>query len=237
MSTRKRHSAKKHAAAQAAGPNPFKVRDCIKVKAGIKDPDFDVEIGGWQGYVISIEGALVDIGWDSITLRDIPGDLIDRCEEDGLGWTEMRLSSDELELAVARDTPEAVKQTQNQIHKAHAWTWLGPEGRQIQQVLKDTDPENEMEQFEAWQAHLTKRLTFPLEAVVSEFQEHGPLQSGDPVKVTGLNDLVEELYGLIADVRVGHRKYALPLCDLEAADEQSPAHDLLQEYAVWFANR
>jgi len=38
-------------------------------------------------------------------------------------------------------------------------------------------------------------------------------------------------------LRVGHRKYVFPLCDLKAVDENSPNFQLTDDYAIWFANR
>jgi len=98
------------------------------------------------------------------------------------------------------------------------------------------DPDDEMALLYAWEDYLNERLDFPFEAEAAEFQERGPLQAGDRVKVTGIN-LVDDLYGVIVDLRVGRRKYAFPLCDLEVTDARSPNDQLVQDYAVWFANR
>jgi hypothetical protein len=79
-------------------------------------------------------------------------------------------------------------------------------------------------------------LTFPFEAEVTEWQERGPLRAGDRVKVTGIRD-IEDLYGVLVDVRVSHRKFVFPLCDLKAMDKKSSNYQLTDDYAVWFANR
>jgi hypothetical protein len=49
--------------------------------------------------------------------------------------------------------------------------------------------------------------------------------------------LVDDLYGVIVDLRHGRRKYAFPLCDLEVTDKHSPNYQIVRDYAVWFANR
>jgi hypothetical protein len=94
----------------------------------------------------------------------------------------------------------------------------------------------DIEAFNAWSEYLEKHLSFPLEAKVSEVQRRGPLQAGDLVKVIGIRDF-EDMYGILVDVRVGYRKFVFPLCDLEAVDESSPNYELIDDYAVWFANR
>jgi hypothetical protein len=49
--------------------------------------------------------------------------------------------------------------------------------------------------------------------------------------------LVDDLYGVIVDLRHGRLTCAFPLCDLEVIDERSPNHQPVRDYAVWFANR
>ena len=61
-------------------------------------------------------------------------------------------------------------------------------------------------------------------------------QKRDRVTVRGISE-VDDLYGIIVRLRYGRRQYAFPLCDLEATDERSPNHQIVQDYAVWFANR
>jgi hypothetical protein len=203
---------------------------------GVKDPDFGAEMGGWQGYVTGIEGDLVDIAWDSITLTGIPCEQIDRCEEKGIAWDQMSLYASELERCDARDTPEAIEEVKDSITQAHAWSWLGEEGRRIQQVLKDTDPDDDEEQLECWRAYLIQHLTFPFEAIVSEFQE-GPLKEGTRITVTGLNEDIDELNGLVVDLSLERNKYAIALCDLRVKDRKSSNYRLINDYSTWFANR
>ena len=143
MAKRKRYP-KRAAKAQAA---KIKAGDSVVVKAGVEDPDFGGDIGGWQGRVVD--------------------------------------------------------------------DWAA---------------------FKAWSEYLETRLAFSFEAQVTEWQERGPLQAGDQVKVLGIRD-VEDLYGVLVDIRVGRRKYVFPLCDLKAMDASSLNYQLTDDYAVWFANR
>lgn len=64
----------------------FQPGDCVKVKPGVKDPDWGADIGDWQGCVLGFDKAqrgkdTVLIQWDSITLRDMPLSMIERCDE------------------------------------------------------------------------------------------------------------------------------------------------------------
>jgi len=216
----------------------FKVGDAVVVKPGTVDPDLGTEIGGWTGKIAKEPGQdnLVLISWDSVTLQNMPDSAIAQCEEQGLDWTRMYLEAQEVELTTPRDTEEDVAQVIEELQKKHTWSWVGEEGQRIQQVLADVDPDDEMAALEAWEDYLEENLTFPFAAEIDEWQERGPLQAGDRVKVTGIG-LVDDLYGIIVDVRHERRKYAFPLCDLAVVDEDSPNHQIVADYRVWFANR
>ncbi len=218
-----------------------RVGDCVRAKAGTKDPDFGTAIGGWQGRISNIDKSNdeipVSIQWDSVTLKIMPVAMIEQCEEQGLDWAEMALGANDLEPATPRDTESDVARIKAQLSSQHGWVSLGEEGKRIQKVLAGVDADDDMEALGAWEEHLDKNLRYPFEAVIAEFQERGPLRGGDKVVVTGNADATDEMYGIIVDVRVGKRKYAFPLCDLEVTDKKSPNYQLVKDYAVWFANR
>jgi len=216
----------------------FTIGDAVMVKPGVMDPDLGAEIGGWTGKIAEEPGQdnLVLISWDSVTLQNMPDSAIAQCEEQGLDWTRMYLETQEVELTTPRGTEEDAAQIIEELQKKHAWSWAGEEGQRIQQVLAGVDADDEMATLEAWEDHLEANLTFPFAAEIDEWQERGPLQAGDRVKVTGIS-LVDDLYGIIVDVRHERRKYAFPLCDLAVVDEDSPNHQIVADYRVWFANR
>ncbi len=214
----------------------LKVGDSVIVKAGVKDPDMDAEIGGWQGRLIVIEDDMVDIAWDSVTLTNMPGPMIEQCELDGLDWAVMRLGISDVTPTKARDTKSDVNKAKRELGDQYGWAHLGEGGKRIQKVLAGVDADDIMEALAAWREYLEAALVFPFEAVVAESQERGPMRVGDKVKVTGINEVEDDLYGLIADLRVGHRKYAFPLCELEVTDKASANYQPMRDYAVWFAN-
>jgi len=219
----------------------FKVGDSVIVKAGVQDPDFSGDIGGWQGRVTALREdeqgvSMLDLQWDSLTLRRIPGAAIEHCEEEGLDWGTMGLYANEVESAQPRDKAGDVEQVMAELSEQYAWAYLGEQGRRIRNALRSVDPDDEMDAFWAWSEYLEEHLSFPFEAKVTEWQERSPLQSGDQVKVTGIRD-TNDMYGVLVDVRVGHRKFVFPLCDLKAVDESSPNYELTDDYAVLFANR
>ena len=216
----------------------LKVGDSVIVKPNIKDPDFGIDIGGWQGRIseISAEDNLICIDWDSMTLKNTPPSVIEKSEEEGWGWHQMYLAATEVERAEPRDTEEAVAEVVDRLETSYGWSSLGEEGKRIQEVLADIDPEDEWEVLEAWETYLGQHLRFPFKAEVSEFQERGPLQSGDRVNVHRIVD-TDERYGILVDIRHGREEYVFPLCDLEATGRKSTNYSSLRPYVVWFANR
>lgn len=216
----------------------FQAGDSVVVKSGTIDPDFDVDIGGWQGRATEEASAedMISIAWDSITLQSMPVALIERCENQGLEWSECLLEASEVELTAPRDTEEDVAQAVEAVSRRSAWTWLGEEGKRINRILGGTDPDDVMALLRVWEKHLVEHLSFPFEAEIVEHQRGGPLRVGDRVRVRGVS-AVDDLYGVVVAVRYQRRRYDLLLCDLEVTDESSPNHELVRDYVVWFANR
>jgi hypothetical protein len=88
----------------------------------------------------------------------------------------------------------------------------------------------------AWEEYLTEHLVFPFEAEIDEYQERGPLQMGDRVRVKGISG-VDDLYGIIFCLTKHRRRYDCLLCELKVINEDSPNYQLVHDYRVWFANR
>lgn len=222
--------------------NSLKIGDLVKVKEGTMCPDLeDLYIGEWQGRISEIiededSNMLVCIEWDGITLKNMPSYFIDQSEEEGLDYTTMCLGVEEVESTESRDTKENTAEIVKNIQKNHFWSWLGEEGRRIQKVLSSVDEENVMEALEAWEKYHEKTLTFPFDAKVIGHQDKGPLRSGDKVSVKKIS-LIDDHYGIIVELRRGHKKYDHPLGDLEVINRDSPNFQPTKDYRVWFANR
>ena len=231
----------RQAGARENAASRFSIGDSVVVKPGVRDPDFDLDLGGWQGRIVYLgqmdDGEmLVRIEWDGETLNAMDPDLIDRCEEEGLDWRAMDLYASDIEPVEPRDSVEDVARVAHELSEQHGWSHLGEEGRRIQKVLAGVKHDDVMGALHTWEAYFEENLFFPFEAVVSEYQEHGPLRSGDRVKVLHVS-AVDDLYGIIVHAGIGRRRYDFPLCDLEAVDKGSPQYQIVDDYRTWFANR
>lgn len=214
----------------------FKIGDSVKVKEGIICPDNEsVCIGGWQGRISDIgDDGIVEISWDSVTLRQLPDEYIRQSETEGMDWAQMCLSVDEIEPARPRDAEAQAVAVAEEIENKVQWVDMGDEGERIAKVLADAaDGDDEVE---VWNKHLMQVLAFPFEAKVSEFQEKGPLKDGDRVQVQGIVE-ADDLYGILVDVQSGRKHFVFPLCDLTVRDRRSTNYTPVHDYCVWFANR
>jgi hypothetical protein len=86
----------------------MKKGDNVKVKQGILDPDLNqFDMSGWQGRITNItsdnESDLIEIAWDSITLKQLPKEFIENSIEDGYDYSVMSLGKDDIELTKPRD--------------------------------------------------------------------------------------------------------------------------------------
>jgi len=221
----------------------LKIGDSVVVKQGVKEPDLEeFEMGGWQGRVTAVDTKsdkdriLITIGWDSITLVQIPSDYIVQSEVDGFDWSSMVLYDSDVEKSVARDTAKNVEKAKDKLEDKYYWASLGEEGVRISKILDGVNPHNEMKSLQKWVDYLEKELTFPIQAIVVESEDNRLIKSGDIVLIKSLPHIVD-MYGIIADVRIDRKKYAFPLCDLEVIDKTHTNFQLIGDYRLWFGNK
>ena len=99
------------------------IGNSVVVKSGVLDPDFGIDIGGWQG---RIEEDGVDhflIRWDSITLCKMGLHQIIRSMDEGLDWELMTLEIDELTITTPRDTKADVSRVVSHMEKKADDQW------------------------------------------------------------------------------------------------------------------
>ena len=219
----------------------YKKGESVSVKPGVKDPDFDIDIGGWQGRVLTVtpdmeQGAMIDIAWDSLTLKQMPDEVFEQAEVADLDYTQMRLSVSDIAPAQARDTLIDVQHMIAQVHARYAWASYGEQGQRIQQVVNRINPDDEIKLMQAWADYLATHLTFPFVAVVDESSRGSALRFGDGVTVASI-DIADDLYGVIAQVKFRNRRLSFQMCGLKVVDEGSANYEVLHDYCVWYANR
>jgi hypothetical protein len=222
----------------------YHIGDPVRVKPGVRDPDDpNFDIGGWQGRVTDLSHAnepqepTIGLAWDSIALKIMPKQSIEKYEREGYNWAETYLYPDELEPARPRDSQKDVDRVREEIQARVVWLGIGPEGDHIQEVVNSAKSRRERDVLAAWRVELERTLRFPFEAIVDEFQDRGPFRADDRVTVLRLSEVTDEMYGILVICRKGSKLYEFPLSDLAATDEKSPNADTIQDYRVWHTNR
>ncbi len=123
-----------------------------------------------------------------------------------------------------------------ELESQTSWLYLGGEqGQRIQAIVNRAEGHNELAVFRAWHAYLEEHLVFPFAATVEEYQR-GPVRQGAWVSVLAIIFL-DETYGTIVAVKYKNGVNELPLCDLKATEADTETRQLVEDYAVWFANR
>jgi uncharacterized RDD family membrane protein YckC len=86
----------------------FKVGDSVLVANNTKEPDLDIDIGGWQGRISELyrKNNFVCIEWDSVSLRSAPDSFFIKSKELGLDWTHTDLDLKSITPAAPRDRPK-----------------------------------------------------------------------------------------------------------------------------------
>jgi hypothetical protein len=217
-------------------PRKFQIGDTIKVKEGTIDPDFGFEIGGWHGQITEIDDDQVCIELDSITLSETPDKYFTKCEIDDLNWKMIYLLLGEVELSERRDTEEDLIAIRKEIELNHEWDDLGDSGKIVSEVLKNINLSDNLAVLNAWENYLKEKLSFPLKAEISEYQDNGFLEPGDEIGVDSImgND---ESYGVIAKVIFETESYYSPIYDIQLLDSTTKNSKVLAAYKAWFENR
>lgn len=113
------------------------------------------------------------------------------------------------------------------------WEIHSEQDQRIYNVIKDIPEDDDIKALEEWEKHLNAKLKFPFEAEVTDSDYGSIIETGDKVKVLGIS-MIDDLHGIIVDVRKGRSKYCFELCLLEAYGE---GKEIVDDYSVWFCNR
>jgi hypothetical protein len=108
--------------------------------------------------------------------------------------------------------------------------------KRINKILANVDRKDIMALLNAWNRYLENLLVFPFEAKVLGDIHKGPLKYGDTVSVKKMS-VIDDLYGIIIELRCGRKKFYHPLSDLEVIDNKSSHYLHVNDYSVWMANR
>lgn len=241
----------------------LKIGDSVIVNEGVNDPDFnDFSIGGWQGRIIHISddeaNPLIEIEWDSLTLKQIPQEFIINAHDSWTDFTSMNLNVDEIEVTTPRDSEADAESIRNELHKKHPFISVDQQEKNIFEILSNPDSSVNEDNLETYLLHLKKTIEYPCLLTGSEDfaweepyllggwdkKEYEKLKKTQPsytdiFELIGFDETLEEDgRGLFVTVkRISDRKkFTLPLWDLKATDKQSGNYLLISDYSFWMTN-
>ncbi len=218
----------------------IKIGDYVKVKAGIKAPDFEYQLmDNWEWKVVDIQKdeKLVEIEWDSETLLITPEKYLIDLVNEGYDYEIMTLDVSDLERANGRDNSDQRKELESKVRAKLYWIELfNEEEKSVKygKLFQGVNLDNSNELLQRWEEVLSKGLEFPIETKVVE-SERGRIRDGEKIKLLDIEDH-DERYGILGIGKYAREAVTFPICNLEAIDKKSKNYELLRDYVVWFAN-
>jgi hypothetical protein len=104
--------------------SPFQYNEPVVIKDGTIDDEFGVDFSGWHGrtadiQIVEEDEPRITVIWDSVSLKAIPVEVLERCEKEGIDWTAALLRLEEIESTEPRDTWEDVQEAIESIMEAN----------------------------------------------------------------------------------------------------------------------
>jgi hypothetical protein len=219
----------------------FAKNDAVRVRSGVKDPDFpDTPLGGWAGKIAEVEEGTPPtylIRWNRKTLSSIHPVYRNRCERNGFDVEEMWLGENDLEPdsggAVVLEQPTKIVtpplSMNDQDDRIRAVFGL---------TRDDLLPEVDDTSLRTYYKFLAANLKLPFGATWEG--ESRVRQVPEKVTVYALSDFeddsgTDETYGILCKAKLVDGKNELPLSELEMKDG-SPNEQILDDYNYWFWN-
>ena len=231
------------------------IGNSIKVKEGIISPDFDnLVIGGWQGRIRELDGDLVTIELDSVTLKLLSEDYIISSIVEEVEFSLLVLNKDELIITEPRDTLKDVSMVKANIESKFSFE---EEEKRISEILNTSVPSVNLRNLKTYYKHIKGNLPkgiilTPAESFTWEepyiFGDWSEVEyeklkktqpsSSDEYKFIKLEDDIHDEMGLMLKVKriTDNKMFHIPLWDLEVADENSDYYLLVSDYSSWMTN-
>jgi hypothetical protein len=223
-------------------PSRFQPGDKVRVKPGVRDPDFpDIPLGGWAGAVKEVHQAEGEttllVAWDRATLKGMHPIYKKRCERDGLELESMWLGEEDLESDDG--TPVAIEEPTFIVKKPLSEKDQDDRVRMALGLTHDDPlPDVGRKTLLAYHRYLASRLKFPFKARY-EKRIGWPERVEMPLTATGLlrpeECEIDEQYGIIATGRDAEEPVDFPMAEIEVGGS-SPSCRMVRDYADGFHN-
>lgn len=232
----------------------MKIGDSVKVKKGIKSPDYDdLSIAGWVGRIDEIDEGTLTIELDSISLSGLSEDYIMDSLVNGVEYLFLILGEEQVEPVDPRDSEKDTALKQLAIHAKYS---LDKQEKRIRAILKTDDLSVNETTLNTYYDYLGVHLKKPcLLTGMEDFgweepyvfggwsqKEYKELKKTRPSYTDTFQFLnlegCDDLRGIYVKAkRVSDKKqFSIPLWDLEVTDEDDPNFQLVSDYSSWMSN-
>lgn len=231
------------------------IGNSIRVKKGIKSPESeDLTIEGWVGRVIEINGDILTIELDSITLSELKEEYITDSIVNGLEYTLLCLEIDEVEIVNPRDTEIDTLNKQQELDSEYSFD---EQEKRIIEILGSDDVSVNMNNLQQYFNYLKENLkTNCILTGMEDFDWEEPYLLGgwskkeyEKLKITkpsytdifefiGLIEEYDDWKGIYTCVkRVSDKKqFNIPLWDLKVIDKKDLNFLIISDYSSWMTN-
>ncbi len=211
----------------------FRSGEKVRVKQGVRDPDFpDIPLGGWAGTIKEVgqskEEVTYLIAWDQATLRSMHPIYKKRCERDGLETESMWLGDGDLEPDDGTRVP--IEQPTQIVTKPLSEKDQDDRVRMALGLTHDDPlPDASRKTLLAYHRYLAANLKFPFRARSDA--------DGESLTVHRLLNPreydLDEGDGLLCEARTTEGTFFVPLSEL---DDAVGNRRLVSDYGYWFHN-
>jgi hypothetical protein len=218
----------------------LQIGDSVIVNDGVKESDeSDVDISGWQGRIVKIlddtdddEIPMIQVEWDSFTLKQMPEGFIAESVAMGLQWKVMDLFQYNVQKTEPRDEAEEVRRVQAEIEQNQQLYLLGDAGVRISTILHGLSVDITDESLERWLEYFRMTVRLPLPVIIEERGEDDRVKIDAIARITEFNS-AEDFYGIITTLIYNTKKLHFPLQYLKTLNSNSPYSQLIEDYKVW----
>jgi len=244
----------------------MKIGDSIKVKQGLKDPDYQkFDMSEWTGIISkkfdTQEGKMqaIAVQWDIGTLKKLPIEFVKGAIEDGCEFGTMHLTVADVQLITndKRDNEKEREKLILDLSNKYEYAGFDDQENRISDILDSTNIHVNIENLKKYRTFLIQHLKgrillngvedFPWEErFVFGFgseKEYAQLRKTRPsykdtFKLVKILSADEFQGDLLVKVQrqSDRRTFKIPLSQLKCIDEASDNYTLLDDFSVWVVN-
>jgi hypothetical protein len=145
----------------------MKLGDNVKVKQGLLDPYLNkIDISGWHGRITFFyphnDSILIQIAWDSLTLKQMPIEFIKSYIKNKWGYALSYIKIEDVKLSKPRDSVVDVDNLVEKMDKDHDYESYSEQDKRISKIFPSLDISVNNKNLKIYFEYLQKNLHEPI---------------------------------------------------------------------------